>query len=68
VAYQKSLCSTNKGHVDQLDPIKNDLFAWMFAHSEQGIVVTKSQVLIKDFTDLESFGQKSFSDVWSVQS
>lgn len=41
VVYGKSRCSAYKGHVGQLDPVKEELLAWIFARRKQGIAVTK---------------------------
>ena len=38
----------------------SQLLAWVFAHSEQGIVVTKVQVVFKASALLHSFGAKTF--------
>jgi hypothetical protein len=52
--------SAEKGHVGQLDPLKFELLAWVFARCEQGIVVTKAQVIFKASTLVHSFGAKTF--------
>jgi hypothetical protein len=52
--------SADKGHVGQLDPLKEELLAWVFACREQGIVVTKAQVIFKASAKLHSFGAKTF--------
>jgi hypothetical protein len=36
------------------------MLAWVFAPCEQGIIVTKAQVVFKASTDIHSFGAKSF--------
>jgi hypothetical protein len=45
VVYGKSHHSAYIGHVGQLDPVKKELLAWIFARCEQGIAVTKSQAV-----------------------
>jgi hypothetical protein len=52
--------SANKGHVGQLDSLKFELLAWVFACREQGIVITKAQVVFKASALLHSFGAKTF--------
>ena len=52
--------NANRGHVSQLDPLKEELLAWVFARREQGIVVTKAQVVFKASAELHSFGAKTF--------
>ena len=52
--------SADKGHVGQLNSLKFELLAWIFARCEQGIVVTKAQVVFKASALLHSFGAKTF--------
>ena len=60
VARGKQRKSADKGHASQLNSLKFELLAWVFAHREQGIVVTKAQVVFKAFALLHSFGAKTF--------
>ena len=60
--------SANKGHVDQLDTFKFELLAWVFARREQGVVVTKAQVIFKASALLHSFGAKTFEARFKVVS
>ena len=52
--------SANKGHVGQLDSLKFELLAWIFACREQEFIVTKAQVVFKASVLLHSFGAKTF--------
>ena len=52
--------SADKGYVGQLDSFKFDLLVWVFVCGEQGIVVTKAQVVFKASALLHSFGAKAF--------
>ena len=47
--------SANKGHVGQLNPLKEELLGWVFARREQGIVVMKAQAILKASAELHSF-------------
>ena len=60
--------SANKGPVSQLDPLKEELLAWIFACREQGIVVTKAQFVFKASVELHSFGAKTFKARFKVVS
>jgi len=60
VVHDKSCCSIGKGYVDQFDPVKEEILAWIFARCEQGIAVTESQVMFKASSTLDSLGVKGF--------
>ena len=52
--------SANKGHVGQLDSLKFELLAWIFARRKQGIVIMKAQVVFKASALLHSLRAKTF--------
>lgn len=58
VAQGKSHHSADKGHILQLNPFKEEHLTWIFACCEQGITVTKAQVVFKASSLLEGFGRK----------
>ena len=60
VMHGKLRKSANKGHVRQLDSLKFELLAWIFARPKQGIVVMKAQVVFKASALLHSFRAKTF--------
>ena len=60
--------SDDKGNVGQLNPLKFELLAWVFARREQGVVVTKAQVIFKASALLHSFGAKTFEARFKVVS
>ena len=60
VAHGKSCCRVNKEHIGQIDPVKEELLAWIFTRCNQRITVTKSQVVFKASAKIHYFGVKSF--------
>ncbi len=47
--------SNDKGNVGQLNPLKLELLAWVFARREQGVVVTKAQVIFNSLTAVVAY-------------